>query len=119
MTDEQAYLAFLEEIEPDNRFWFIHMHQVAMQYGGPEEGGWWYDSGIPVDGWIPALHYFDNEEEAYAACRHLNLQEYNRQKSEEDYDYTSVLAYLSTHYAFTVEEHPVPYAYPERRPHYE
>jgi len=25
----------------------IHLHNVHLQYGGPEEGGWWYEVGVP------------------------------------------------------------------------
>jgi hypothetical protein len=27
---------------------YINAYLVDSQYGGPEEGGWWYDSGEPV-----------------------------------------------------------------------
>lgn len=119
MTDEQAYLAFLEEIEPDYKTYYIHKHDVALQYGGPEEGGWWYDTGDPAEDWIPSAHAFNDEEEAYATCRGLNQFEKIRQDNEEDYEYTSVLAYKSNHYSYTVEDFPEPYSYPNVRPHYE
>lgn len=119
MTDEQAYLAFLEEIEPEYRTWYIHKHEVALQYGGPEEGGWWYDAGQPAWDWNPAAHAFNDEEEAYARCRALNELERKRAEDEEDYEYTSVLAYKSSHYAYTVEDFSYTYSYPDRRPHYE
>lgn len=31
---------------------WINIYAVERHYGGPEEGGWWYDSGTPV-GSIP------------------------------------------------------------------
>lgn len=119
MVDEQAYMAFLEEIEPDFKRWYIHKHDIAQEYGGPEEGGWWYNTGIPVEDWNPVHHAYDNEEDAYAVSRALNEAEYLRQEAEEDYEFTSVLSYKSTHYSYTVEDHPIPYSFPERRPHYE
>lgn len=97
--------------------WYIHKHEVAMQYGGPEEGGWWYTVGVPVKGF--KVEHFTDEEEAYARCRQLNQQERERAEREEHYDFSSVLAYRSNHYSYTVEEFPVPMTFAESRPHYE
>jgi len=27
---------------------YVNVYEVDRNYGGPEEGGWWYDSGEPV-----------------------------------------------------------------------
>jgi hypothetical protein len=29
-------------------FEFVNVYAVTRHYGGPEEGGWWYDEGEPV-----------------------------------------------------------------------
>lgn len=97
--------------------WFIHKHEVHLEYGGPEEGDWWFDVGVPVEDF--EVMGFVTEEEAYAKCRELNGEEYDRRKREEDYDYSSVLSYKSQHFAYTVEDFPIPVAYPQERPHYE
>jgi hypothetical protein len=97
-------------------FW-IHKHEVAQAYGGPEEGGWWYETGEPCGDWQPLP--FDIEEVAVAKCRALNEAERERAKREEQYEYTSVLSHRSNHYAYSIEETSVMVAYPERRPHYE
>ena len=97
--------------------YFIHKHEVALRYGGPEEGGWWYEVGIPVDDWTPLA--FRKERAAYDECWRLNSEEKDRAKREEDYDYHSVLAYRSTHYAYSVEVDAEMKPYPEYRPHYE
>ena len=31
-----------------NRLKYINAYEVTRHYGGPEEGGWWYNSGEPV-----------------------------------------------------------------------
>lgn len=31
----------------DNRR-FVNVYELSRDYGGPEEGGWYYDSGFPV-----------------------------------------------------------------------
>jgi hypothetical protein len=28
--------------------WFVTLYRVAQVYGGPEEGGWWYDHWFPI-----------------------------------------------------------------------
>jgi len=38
---------------------YVNVYSVDRCYGGPEEGGWWYDTGDPVAS-IPAA----NDEEA-------------------------------------------------------
>jgi hypothetical protein len=97
------------------KFW-IHKHSVSLEYGGPEEGGWWYTAGIPTDF---ALGPITDEEDAYEQCRNLNHLERERQEREEQYNFTSVLAKMSVHYEYSVEEFATPRAFPEARPHYE
>jgi len=60
-----------------------------------------------------------NEEAAYEQSRKMNELEHERRKNEEKYDYTSVLAKMSNHYSFTIEDFPEPEHYPKERPHYE
>lgn len=105
-------------IKLDTTLYYIHKHEVGLQYGGPEEGGWWYESGSPCGDWVP-LGPFKSEDEAYAKCRELNDQEHDRAKEEEDYDYTSVLSYRSNHYAYSISETTIMRSYPEHRPYYE
>lgn len=96
---------------------WIHKHEVSQAYGGPEEGGWWYEVGVPCGDWQPLP--FDVKEVAVAKCRALNEAERERAEREEPYGYTSVLSYRSTHYAYSIEDTSVMVAYPEVRPHYE
>lgn len=97
--------------------YFIHKHEVGLAYGGPEEGGWWYDSGMPVEDWAPMK--VNDEDRAYEICRELNESEHVRAEREEQYDYTSVLSYRSNHYAYSVHETSIMTPYPQTRPHYE
>lgn len=97
--------------------YFVHKYQIRLEYGGPEEGGWWYEKGWPAKGWRSPS--FTNEEEAYETCRRFNAGEKVRVKEEEDYEVTSVLAYRSRHYTYTVSDSPVMEEYPQSRPHYE
>ena len=99
----------------ENAYW-IHKHSVSLEYGGPEEGGWWYTAGIPTGFSFGPL---TNEEAAYEQCRALNALEDERREREEDYDFSSVLSYRSDHYDYRVEEYPDPRPFPNHRPHYE
>lgn len=31
---------------------FVNIYEYGRSYGGPEEGGWWFDTGVPI-GSIP------------------------------------------------------------------
>lgn len=97
--------------------YYVHKYQISQEYGGPEEGGWYYESGVPVEGWQPIM--FDKEDDAFEVCRMFNQNERERARKEEDYEFTSVLAHRSTHYAYDVSELLYPEAYPKVRPHYE
>lgn len=97
--------------------WYIHKHETALAYGGPEEGGWWYDTGVPVEDW--EVLSFTSEDAAYEVCRQLNDEEDTRREEEEQHKYTDVLSGQSTFYSYSVEEYPVPQPYPMVRPHYE
>lgn len=34
---------------------YVNAYLVTREYGGPEEGGWWYDAGTPA-GSIPVVN---------------------------------------------------------------
>ena len=91
----------------------VALYQEDQQYGGPEEGGWWYDAGELLH--RPA-RYFRNEDAAYAYARRFNdlLHHYvNRHRPS----YSSVLSEGRV-VAMVHEGHPPAY-YPATRPHYE
>lgn len=96
--------------------YFVHKYSEQQCYGGPEEGGWWYDAGDPVPEWTPLV--FTDEEEAYAKCRELHLIEYERRDTEK-ISYTSVLSYRDEFYVYDISSSSEPKSYPERIPHYE
>jgi hypothetical protein len=35
---------------------FVNVYDVGRVYGGPEEGGWWYDVGDPIESYICATY---------------------------------------------------------------
>lgn len=96
--------------------YYVHKYEEALAYGGPEEGGWYYNTGVPTGFTLGPI---EDEEDSYEQCRNLNKLEYERREREEDYPITSVLAYRSTFYTYTVSTDPVAKPYPQVRPHYE
>jgi hypothetical protein len=94
--------------------WF----STAQAYGGPEEGGWWYDTGAP----LRVVRTFRNEDQAYTYCRRLN-ETAARLTFGPDWrdrinprEKSSVLC--DSYIAAEVCEGP-PAPYPAERPHYD
>ena len=65
--------------------WAVAVYDVYRQYGGPEEGGWWYDSLEldHVEWW-----YHDNEA-AFEAARNLN-EDFRAAREEKTADVIEV-----------------------------
>lgn len=43
-----------------HRRWYVNIYESDRCYGGPEEGGWWYDMGtVELSIPITASHYYD------------------------------------------------------------
>jgi hypothetical protein len=78
----------------------ITVHQVWDQYGGPEEGGWWFRCGNPVE-----TACIFSREQAVAELIALHEKYNSEAYEEEEYDIC-----LSRSYAEF---------YPHKRPHYE
>jgi hypothetical protein len=95
--------------------WFVHKYEEQQAYGGPEEGGWWYDLRTPIENWAPIA--CNSEEAAFELCRLFNSQEYQRRDRECRYGYTSVLSHHETFYWFMESDSPIPTQ--PTRPHYE
>ena len=92
---------------------FVSIYRIDLAYGGPEEGGWWYQCGEPVIG--PELRAFTSRDEAEAyrdelaagAVAEMNegLPEIHSVNSEG-------------RYVAIIDEDAYPAAYPTERPHY-
>lgn len=94
----------------------VAVYELWLAYGGPEEGGWWYDTG----GLIRIHKMFNSEKDAYAACRRLNRGlEYKREVMRDYRHPLSSTAYSGGHLQARVYMHHAPKDWPEARPHYE
>lgn len=77
IAEYEEYKALRDAIL-NERTWFVTRYATTREYGGPEEGGWWYD-------WhqSPTLvATCTNDEEALAICRALNEAEKQIRKDE-------------------------------------
>jgi hypothetical protein len=89
--------------------WFVGVYDCDRSYGGPEEGGWWYDVG--------ELIYVEVAlSEQLARARQAQLREQYPNTGQRD----SVLGNRTGDWDVIVSKGRVPVEhYPERRPPYE
>lgn len=88
---------------------YVNAYAVSRHYGGPEEGGWWYDAGSPLSS---IAVYTDADEVAAKALLLKTLgPEYEHQRSRY-----SVIG--EDDLEIYTEEKPAA-AWPTERPHYE
>jgi hypothetical protein len=115
-----------EEVEmPAPEFYTVAVYEEDRAYGGPEEGGWWYDCGTRVDrpsecGMTGAdfPRIFAHEDEASVYCRELNARLDNGINSDGSNRDLSSVACVGRYVAHVEEGYPAP-GFPETRPHYE
>jgi hypothetical protein len=120
---------------------YVNIYAAEQRYGGPEEGGWWFDTGAPV-GSIP-VQFTDNEFEVQREWFSLDhgddpalwdhdlwgkhLEEALHRKAQatreewaEHYPFTRKRYSVNGggDYNVVIEDH-FAQPYPEVRPHYE
>ena len=84
----------------------LTVHQTTLNYGGPEEGGWWYEAGYPVQ-----THCIFNKRQAIQNfIYYFDEYEIAEQPSlSNSTTYSNYEVNFSNDYAK---------AYPESKPHY-
>jgi len=84
-------------------------------FGGPEEGGWWFDAGVLVR----VMKVTRNQDKALDYCRRLNTKLRSRVfgPNAGKHEYSSVLS--EGEVLAEVHEGMCPLSYPETKPHYE
>lgn len=97
----------LEDITPKT---FINVYIADRHYGGPEEGGWWYDVQD-----LEETYWFPTEAEALAYLPVITQQyDYeNKNRNSDIYSVCSEGKYVVQHEAYIGE------SYPKETPHYE
>ena len=89
----------------------VAVYLAELAYGGPEEGGWWYDTGELVK----LIRVFGDEDQAYKFAARMNGK-FDKTLNKGRRPKSSVLS--EGVYEADVFEDYAPKRYPERRPHY-
>ena len=101
---------------------FVAVFELDRVYGGPEEGGWWFNTGDlmkVVKAWPER-----DEEKAYDYSRRFNRTLAFRREEQRKLPYgdgrlpIQSVNYSGGHYQAEVWTD-IPHSYPERTPHYE
>jgi hypothetical protein len=91
---------------------YVNVYEVDRSYGGPEEGGWWYDSGVPFEGIQRNSYGCDTREEAVLVQEWLTRTLNDYQPSRSRYSViggADVVAYIEVYPAE---------CFPTERPYY-
>lgn len=86
---------------------YVNVYLEGRAYGGPEEGGWWYGCGEPVE----SIQVFSDEEEVIT-------KEKLKEKYSNDEGYRPNSVVYDEEYGIRVEDH-FAKPFPENRPSYE
>lgn len=100
-------------------YWYVAVYLRDRAYGGPEEGGWWYDTG-------ELQRFFDHQGDevdfAQFTDKHdaINLQEKLQAHAEFSNEGRPDIGSVNSRgrYEVVVQED-IPRNYPDTRPHYE
>jgi len=99
-------------------FWSVAVYELYRYYGGPEEGGWWYDCGQLMR----TVKVFKVEEKAHEFCRRYNRPLAFRREKQRGVRYGGLPLdsgnYDGGHYQAEVHKLMPPLSYPEQRPYY-
>jgi hypothetical protein len=90
----------------------VAFYEVDRAFGGPEEGGWWYDCGQLVRVFATTK----SENKAFEIARRANDLLNTLQRNKRD---TGSVLYRGGRHSAFVYENTAPQCFPETRPHYE
>lgn len=95
-------------------FYSVSIHMIDRAYGGPEEGGWWFDYGSPDHGYWHFTRLFETYKDARTYAHSLDgiVAELNQGRP----DVSSVLS--EGRFGWFIQEG-YPHAWPKERPRYE
>ena len=91
----------------------VALYEIDRAYGGPEEGGWWYNCGT-LERTVKVFH---NADKAWQFTRRMNhwLERLNKHNRADVYS----IAYRGGAYEAICNTHVAPAHFPESRPYYE
>ena len=111
----------LEDVKPT--IWVVDVYLVQLLYGGPEEGGWWYQSGelcrdpevlevLPPSS-LGRIGYFASEEAARESREHV------QDILDETVNSGRPHPLWTGRYVARLTENYPELGFPKERPHYE
>lgn len=112
------------------RLFYVNVYAVDRVYGGPEEGGWWFSIGTPLDHYDlmsgiedPELHPHQGEDVHWVFNSHNEIQAERlaAQLRQPDWFPSTGKQYSvlgGEDYEVRIEDHP-PRPWPVERPRYE
>ena len=97
----------------------VAIYEIDRAYGGPEEGGWYFDTGVPSEEYAVNTRFFPEEAtkdiQAYREVLDALVDKVNEEENRR-----SPSSVLSNGDYLSVEVHEgFPTAYPTHKPHYE
>jgi hypothetical protein len=94
---------------------YLNVYEVIQAWGGPEEGGWWYNCGTPLES-VRA----DNDEQQKEALVRLEQRYAMNDQSDWDRERKRGKSSSAGGYDITIYvERNFAEPFPQRRPHYE
>lgn len=95
---------------------WVNVYEMSQEYGGPEEGGWWYDSGEPVESRRYVCTSATAEEHRQVRQAELDnaSEDDGGNKGRPQYSHSNSRGRASVY----VEDHFARF-FPKSRPHYE
>lgn len=95
--------------------YMVAIYEMSRHYGGPEEGGWWYDAGDLAR----LVCVSKNEHDAYRIAGRMQHLYRMFVKKNRRFRERFSMAYTGGDYEFMVYAGLPPMHFPEVRPHYE
>lgn len=92
----------------------VSIHLFDKAYGGPEEGGWWYQYGSPDEGYSKYTRFFKTRDEAITYANSLDSI---ISKLNENRPSVSSVSSIGR-YCWMIQDD-APHSWPEQVPHYE
>lgn len=119
---------------------YLNTYHTWQQYGGPEEGGWWFDCGEPLQSILLSLEDLEEFQDRHTApedAEHFYIDDFYKPLEIETAKFTTGEKPQTGYGGYTFmpgSDEPLTYdqgevvsryeddyakAYPEQRPHYE
>lgn len=98
------------------RYYTVRVYLCDRQYGGPEEGGWYYTTGQFEKDFGYLTRSFQDEQEAWDYAQQIGM-DVLAPINEQRPSMTSVLS--QGRYMAKVYDEEAPLSFPAKKPHYE